>query len=159
MAKRELERIDQAIYVYLQGDLPLQSRPYQALADSLQLSEEAVLERIAQLQAEGKIRRLSAVLRHREAGYQVNAMVVWQAPLSEIDRLGKMMAAHPAVSHCYHRATCAQFPWPLYTMVHAHTEGELTSILEELSDLNSLVEYQVIRSVKEFKKSSLRFDL
>lgn len=154
----ELSALDQAIYIYLQGDLPLCTRPYKELAERLQLPEESIIERIRELQAAGKIRRLSAVLRHREAGYQANAMVVWQAEPERIDRCGELLAGHAAVSHCYLRAVTEEFPWPLYTMVHARSEAALTAAVEELAQLSGLDEYQIIRSVREFKKSSMRFD-
>ncbi|MDO4541097.1 MAG: Lrp/AsnC family transcriptional regulator, partial [Syntrophomonadaceae bacterium] len=111
-----------------------------------------------ELRDEGKIRRLSAVLHHREAGYRANAMVVWQAEPEMWDRCGEILAGHKAVSHCYLRAMTEEFPWPLYTMVHARDEQELTDIIAELSRLSGLENYNVIRSVREFKKSSMRFD-
>lgn len=154
----ETSQLDQAIYIYLQGDLPLCSHPYQALAEQLQVAEECIVERIKELRDAGHIRRLSAVLRHREAGYQANAMVVWRAEPEQWDRCGEILAGHAAVSHCYLRAVTAEFDWPLYTMVHARDEAALTAVVQELSALSGLEDYQVIRSVKEFKKTSMRFD-
>ena len=150
---------DQDIFIFLQDDLPLQSEPYQPLADRLQVSPTRILARIAELQREGKIRRLTAILRHHQAGYRANAMVVWKVAEDQIDYYGELLAGHSAVSHCYRRAIYEQFPWPLYTMVHAHNREQLAAIVEELAATSGLSEYQVIYSVSELKKSSLRFDI
>ena len=53
-----LDAIDKAILNRIQTDFPIASRPYLALADELDLTEKAVLNRVARLKKAGIIRRI-----------------------------------------------------------------------------------------------------
>ena len=56
------------------------TRPYAGLAARAGWDERAAIERLAQWQAEGVIRRFGVVVRHHELGYRANAMTVWDVP-------------------------------------------------------------------------------
>ena len=76
------------------------------------------MRRLRALRVSGKLKRIGAVLRHQNSGYAANAMVVFKAPPDEMERLGKLLAESPLVSHCYERASCAEWPYTLYAMMH-----------------------------------------
>ena len=57
------------------------------------------------------MRRFSAVLRHRELGFDANAMGVWVVPPDRQDAFGATAAAFPEVSHCYLRPGYADWPY------------------------------------------------
>ena len=86
---------DIQIIQYLQGILFLESSPYTPLADRLGISEEQIVQRIQWLHDQGLIRRLAAVLRHREAGFTVNAMVAWQVDADKADKVGTFLPEMP----------------------------------------------------------------
>ena len=100
---------DIQIIQYLQGDIPLDSSPFAQLAEKLGMSEEMIVQRIEWLHDQGYIRRLAAVLRHREAGFQVNAMVAWNVDQAKADEVGQYFARDPQVSHCYWRQVPEDF--------------------------------------------------
>ncbi|HRZ06756.1 MAG TPA: AsnC family transcriptional regulator, partial [Candidatus Competibacteraceae bacterium] len=77
VAEIHLDEVDQRLLAALQPGLPLASRPYHALAQSLGLSEQTVLERLQYGLRQGVVKRLGIIVRHRELGYRANAMVVW----------------------------------------------------------------------------------
>ena len=68
------------------------------------------------------MRRFAAVLNHRKAGFGANGMAVWKVPEEELDDLGPRMAAFSAVSHCYKRPTYPDWPYSIFTMVHARSK-------------------------------------
>jgi DNA-binding Lrp family transcriptional regulator len=105
----------------------------------------------------GEIRRFGATLRHQKAGYGSNAMVAWYVDDEDMARIGDFMAARPEISHCYHRVNCMDWPYNLYTMVHAKTPEECAQTVEELARLSGVEEFDVLRSRKEFKKTSMRY--
>lgn len=148
---------DIQIIQYLQGDIPLESRPFAQLADKLGISEEMVVQRIEWLREQGKIRRLAAVLRHREAGFQVNAMVAWNVEPAKADEVGQYFALDPQVSHCYWRQVPEEFGYNLFTMVHARSQQELAERIEKLSQCRDVKEYIVLESMKEYKKVSMQY--
>ena len=120
--------------------------------------EESVLEKLPEeFIAEKKIRKLGAVLRHREVGFKFNALCAWEVPAEKLDAVAKIMSAHPAVSHCYDRNTAPNWNYNLYTMIHAKTREECDAIIAELSRSTGVENRQVLYSKKEWKKTSAKY--
>jgi DNA-binding Lrp family transcriptional regulator len=115
------------------GGLPLVERPYEAVARALGLAEDEVLALLARMLAEGRIRRIGAVIRHRRLGYRANAMAVWDVPDAQAGAVGRALARHPGVTLCYRRARAApHWPYNLYCMVHGK---ERATVLETLASM------------------------
>lgn len=151
------DNTDKEILKMLQKDLPITSRPYKRLADRLQISESEVAERIRSLQEKGIIRRLGAVLRHQKVGYTVNAMVAWKIEEARADQAGVFMASFPEISHCYFREVPEEFPYPLFTMIHARNEEQLLHTIRTISEQLGLSDFLVIKSIRELKKTSMQY--
>ena len=120
--------------------------------------EELFLERIRVLEAEHKIRKMGAVLRHREVGFASNVLVAWQVePPERLDEVAAKMAKSPSVSHCYDRNTAPDWPYNLYTMVHGHSREECEAIVKRLSEETGVTKRAMLYSKKEWKKTSMRY--
>ena len=161
---RITDKTDRAILAMLQDDLPECAHPYAALASSLSLSEEEIVARILRMRDEGIIRRVGAVLRHGRAGYSHNALTAWTITPdagedyeSARDRVGNTLAASEHISHCYVRSVPAEFPFPLFAMVHAKSGEELEGILKELKAALPGETVRILRSLREWKKTSMRY--
>ncbi len=148
---------DAKIINIIQGDIPLESRPFADLAIDLGITEDELLERIQDLQARGIIRRWGAVLRHQQAGFKSNAMVAWKVDEDKADSCGEIMTGIKEISHCYLREVPVDFDFTLFTMVHARSEQELMDAIDKISELTGLSEYKVLESVREFKKVSMKY--
>lgn len=153
----QLDRIDQAIIRLVQADLPLAPHPFYELAESLEISEGEIVDRIENLARSGIIRRWGAVLRHQQAGFTANAMVAWRILEVDADEAGQIMSQYAQVSHCYLRQVPAEFGYNLFAMFHAHSELELSKLVEEVAAKTGIQDYAVITSLKEFKKVSMRY--
>lgn len=151
------DEIDKKIIKFLQGDLPLESRPYKKLAESLTLSENEVVKRIDVMKQKKILKRLGVVLRHQKAGYTVNAMVAWKVNESESDNIAKYMIELKEISHCYLREVPDFFEYTLFTMIHARSEEELNKIIAYCSSLDGVSSYKIFKSVKELKKQSMQY--
>ena len=149
--------IDAKIIRFLQGDIPLEANPFAGLALSIAISETELLDRICNLKTSGIIRRWGAVLSHQKAGYSCNAMVAWQVEPEKADPAGEIMAGMKEISHCYLREVPADFDFQLFSMVHARDEQELENVINRIAELTDLHDYAVLRSVREFKKVSMRY--
>ncbi|MCX6345855.1 MAG: AsnC family transcriptional regulator [Armatimonadetes bacterium] len=149
----ELTPEDKETVCALQQDLPAVERPFDELAKQVGMSVEELLSRGQKLMEQGAMRRFAAVLRHRSAGYKSNAMVCWRGDSDTIARIGPVLADNPSVSHCYERETYPEWPYGLYTMVHARSEAELEFAIKELSEAAGLTDYLVLHTQKEYKKS------
>jgi DNA-binding Lrp family transcriptional regulator len=148
---------DKRMIRVLQQDLPIESRPFDAWADQAGVTTKQLLE-AAQLYCEQKrMRRFSAVLRHREVGFSANAMGVWQVPAGQEEAFGKAAAVFAAVSHCYLRPTYGDWPYNLFTMVHAPSRHECETVLEAISAATGVTTYAALYSSKEFKKTRVKY--
>lgn len=152
-----LTRLEKEIVKALQEGLPLVSRPYQAMAQKLGISEEELLDRIGDLISRGLIRRFGAAVRHQDLGYTANAMVVWKVDENSVGKAGELFAGMQEVSHCYQRKTTGDWEYNLFTMIHGRTEDECRAIAKKMSAASGNEEYLVLFSYRELKKESMRY--
>ena len=139
------------------GGLPLVERPYQAVARTLGLPEEDVLALLAKMLAEGRIRRIGAVIRHRRIGYEANAMAVWNVPDGQVSGIGRALGRDPRVTLCYRRARALpHWPYNLYCMVHGK---ERASVLEKLASMEAVKPFpgEVLFSTRCFSQRAARY--
>ena len=154
-AEIHLDEVDQRLLAALQPGLPLVSRPYHALAQSLGLSEQTVLERLQQGLQQGIVKRLGVIVRHRELGYRANAMVVWDIPDGEVSAVGRMLAAESGVNLCYRRPRrLPDWPYNLFCMMHGRQREQVLERIEQLRVERSLAAYpcNVLFSTRCFRQ-------
>lgn len=93
---------DRAILNEIQSDFPIESRPYAAIGERLQLTETEVLDRIRRLQDRGIIRRLGANFDSRRLGY-MTTLCGAKVPPERLDEFIRVVNSYPAVTHNYLR--------------------------------------------------------
>ena len=147
-----MDLLDKQIIRIMQDEFPLVKEPYKEFAKKLNISEQELLNRLRIYKEEGKIRKMGAVLRHVEAGFRANALCAWVVPVDKLDEIAQKLAQCPSISHCYDRNTTPDWPYNIYTMIHAHTRQECEVIAEKLAKENNLQQYTMLYSVKEWKK-------
>ncbi|MEX2255692.1 MAG: Lrp/AsnC family transcriptional regulator [Acidimicrobiia bacterium] len=141
----------------VQEDLPLVERPFAAQAELIGCSEADVLDALASFTERNLMRRFAAVMNHRSAGYKANAMGVWQVPEEQLDEIGPQMAGFARVSHCYRRPTYEDWPYSVFTMVHGMNARECEDTIAAISAETGVDEYTLLWSVKEYKKTRVRY--
>jgi DNA-binding Lrp family transcriptional regulator len=152
-----IEEIDKKIIRLIQGDLPLEPRPFGVLAEKIGMTEEAFVGRVKALKEKGVIRRFGATLYHQEAGYSSNAMVAWLVPEEKIEETGRMFAGFREVTHCYHRSPQMDWHYNLYTMIHGDNREACYEIARRMSETVRINDYELLFSEKEFKKTSMAY--
>ena len=153
----ELSELDRKIVRLLQGEFPLVAEPYKALAAEIGITEEQLLARIAAMREEKKIRKMGAVLRHREVGFTANCLCVWNVPDERVDEVARRMAEHPRVSHCYDRNREADWQYNLYTMIHGYSREECEAIAAELADATGIDDRRMLYTKNEWQKTSMKY--
>jgi len=146
---------DKIVIKKLQDDLPLDREPFRQLASELGCSQEEVIQAIEDLSRRGIMRRFGAVLRHHNAGYIYNAMVMWEVPEEKVDEAGAYMASFREISHCYLRETPPGWPYNMYCMIHARTEATIARIVTAIAEKLGVKNYKIVNSVRELKKTSM----
>lgn len=162
MANPKLTERDKTIVRALQHDLPLVPEPYKALADELGMTEAELLDGIRRLMDLGCLKRISIALRHKNVGFTINVMVVWNVADELVDKVGAEVARHRAVTHCYRRNREEAFPYNLYTMIHARSDEEYDAIIRELTAIVGEhtphdVDFDGLRSMRELKKIGMKY--
>jgi DNA-binding Lrp family transcriptional regulator len=146
---------ERAVLRELAGGLPRGPEPYAVIAERAgpdELDEKSVLGIIRGLMARGAIRRVAAILHDRKLGYDGNAMVAWRVPAEELDRAGAAAAERPEISHAYARRTAPDWPYNLYTMIHARSREEAMAVVKELGRRFRASDHRVLFSLREFTK-------
>ena len=97
------EGLDRTLLNAVQKELPLVSRPFQALAEQIGTTEDDVLERLRVWRDEKRvIRQISAIFDTRKLGYQ-SMLVAQKIPAERLDEAAELVNEHPGVSHNYER--------------------------------------------------------
>lgn len=134
-----IDTLDVQLIAEVQAGLPLVSRPYAAIAERLQISEQDVLARLARLRAEGLIRRWGVVVKHRQLGYRANAMIVMDVPDELVADKGRQISQQSFVNLCYRRPRQGRtWPYNLYCMIHGKSRDivlQQWAVLQQACDL------------------------
>ncbi len=152
-----LTDLEQRVILALQRDLAVTPRPFLELAEQLGIPEAEFLAAVRSLQEKGYIRRFGATLRHQLSGFGANALVVWQVPEARLMEVGEYFAQQRVVSHCYARPPADGWPYNLYTMLHAKSPDEITSLAAKLAKAADLETYEILFSETELKKTTMRY--
>jgi DNA-binding Lrp family transcriptional regulator len=155
--KGALSDFDRGVIRELQKDIEITARPFAGMARRLGLSEEELLNLARRYQTQGVMRRYSAVLEHRKAGFTANAMGCWIVPVERIEEVGQIMASFPQVSHCYQRPTYPDWPYNLLTMIHGHSRKEVEALARRMAQETDLNDYTLLYSIKEYKKKRIQY--
>ena len=141
----------------LQEDLDLEPRPFEPMAQRLGISQRELFATAETFMERGIMRRYSAVLHHRRAGFSSNAMAVWNVPSERSVEVGNLMAQSRWVTHCYERPTFPDWKYTHFTMIHATSDKQCEEVASEISSLTGITDYSLIYSTREYKKTRVRY--
>jgi siroheme decarboxylase len=150
-----IDTIDQRIIRRLQQDFPLTASPYQELADEIGISETELLNRLKQMKTCGVLRKMGAVLQHRNAGFHGNALCCWQVPEERVEEVAKQMSACAYISHVYLRQSHPKWPYNMYTVFHSQNREHCLELIREMAKNTGITNYQILFSRKNWKRSQL----
>jgi len=157
MPAPDLTDLEIATISVVQEDLPLVEHPFAAQAATIGCTEDDVLSALASFKERKLMRRFAAVMNHRSAGYKANAMGVWAVPEDQLDEVGPKMAGFARVSHCYRRPVYEDWPYSVFTMVHGMNARECEDTIAAIRSETGVDEYALLWSVKEYKKTRVRY--
>lgn len=141
----------------LQKDLEIVNRPFLKSAQKLGMTEEQLLEKAKYYEEIGVMRRFAAILRHRDAGFVANGMIVWKVPTERIEEVGEKLGAFPQISHCYQRPVYQDWPYNVFSMVHCRSVGDAEKMAKEIQKHINVDEYKILFSSREFKKTRVEY--
>jgi DNA-binding Lrp family transcriptional regulator len=158
-AQDTLDEADRRLVAATQEGLPLCTRPYEALAVRLGVSEDEVLARFSEMIESGRVRRIAAVPNHYALGFRANGMSVWDVADEDAIECGREVGALPFVSHCYLRPRhLPEWPYNLFAMVHGHCRVAVEAQVESIAAIlgNRQRGFDVLYSKRILKKTGMR---
>ena len=156
-AKPPLTEQDIKCIRVMQEDLPVLELPFAVWAEQAETTEEELFAWARKMEHLGYLRRFAAILHHRNAGFKANAMVVWQVPQERVDACGEEMARFREVSHCYRRPVYPNWPYPIFTMIHAETHSACMDVVRRIEERIGRFPHKSLFSTKEYKKIRVKY--
>ena len=141
----------------LQKDIEIVDRPFLKAAQNLGIKEEDIFKKLHTYEKIGVMRRFAAILRHREAGFTANGMIVWKVPEERIKDVGEKLGAFPQVSHCYERPVYPDWPYNVFSMIHCKSFDEAGEMAKDIQRQIDVQEYKILFSSREFKKTRVEY--
>lgn len=121
-----LDPVDQHLLDDFQRDLPLVPRPFAAMADRLDVSEAEVIDRLAAMQAAGRVARVGATVRPNTAG--ASTLAAMAVPGDRADQVARMVNSETGVNHSYLR----EDEWNLWFVATAPDQAALQASLDRI---------------------------
>jgi DNA-binding Lrp family transcriptional regulator len=98
----KLDNTDKAVLNRIQSDFPIDSRPYNVIAQELGLEETDVISRVSKLKEAGIIRRIGGNFVPHKVGF-VSTLCAAKVPENKIDAFAKVVNRYSGVTHNYQR--------------------------------------------------------
>lgn len=153
-----LSDLERSVINHVQQQLPLINRPFDDMAKNTGTDVEEFLAISRSLQERGIMRRFGASIEHQNAGFVANSMVCWEVPSNLVDEVGNKMAAFKEVTHCYERATNPRWPrYNMFAMIHGNTDKQNQDTVAKMSHDTGISEYEMLSTVREFKKERVKY--
>jgi DNA-binding Lrp family transcriptional regulator len=153
----KLTPLHHKVIALAQHDIPIIKEPFKEVVDKLGISYDEFFSILNELKEAGVMRRFAGILNHRKAGFNANAMVVWDVDENKGEEIGRKAAEFSAVSHCYLRPKYANWPYNLFTMVHGKTTQETNAIIKEMATEIEHFARRPLYSTREFKKVRIEY--
>ena len=134
------DALDLLILDSLQDDIPLVSRPWEAVADRLGIPERMLLERLERLYRKGIIRGISPVIESRPLGINAATLVALPVPEERIAEVAGIISRYPEVSHNFRR----NHDYSLWFTLSATNETLLNDLLVEILGMTGFTMDQIL---------------
>lgn len=149
---------DRPLAALLEAGVPLEPHPFDHWAQALGRTPQQVLQTLQHWLDSGTLRRLGAIVRHHELGFDANAMTVFDVPEGEVDARGELLARQAGVTLAYRRARAPGWPYNLYCMVHGRDRAAVQEVIARVVARTGLggAAHEVLFSRQRFKQTGPR---
>jgi DNA-binding Lrp family transcriptional regulator len=146
-------KADKKLILELSKPFALSPRPFKNIARRLGRKESDIISAIDSYRKKGIIRRFGAVFAHKNIGLKTNALVAWKVNPDKISSVAKIISGFGQISHCYLRNTYAEWPYNIYSMVHAPDRKTCLNIIKDVAKKSQTKGFKVLFTLKELKKT------
>ena len=141
-----ITRLERRVLNLIQRDFPVNSRPYQLIADKLGSTEQEIYAVVRSLKAKGVVRRIGATFDPRALG-NISTLVAAKVSNNKIEKVAEFVCQYSGVTHCYERDGA----YNLWFTLTVRNEGLIATLLAELSQQDGVEDALDLPSEKVFK--------
>ena len=150
-----MDKLDSKILRALQNDFPLSQRPYEIIANRLQIPLEELWARLKGLMTKGVIRRIGTSLDSRKLGFSSTLAAV-SVKEDLVEKASEIIDRFSEVTHSYLRSD----HFNIWFTIIAFDKERIKNILEQIRSTLLLDNSQVLNlPVKRLFKLNARFSV
>ncbi len=136
----------------VQIQVPLVTKPFNAIADNLHSTEDEVIEALARLKQQGIVRSIAGIFNATKLGYQSN-LVAFDVPQNNIEKAVQVINPLPGVSHNYLR----EGDYNIWFTLALPQEENYLDYVENLAKKAGATRFNIFKATTMVKLSA-RFD-
>lgn len=150
--------LSQKLLAIIQDGFPLVERPYKALAEMLNVSEQDVFDEVEKMRASGVIRRIGGVYDSKKLGF-ISRLCAGKVPASSLDfsaehhaqtpmeKFAAVVMDEPAITHNYIRS----HEYNVWFTVIAENESAIQTVVDRVCAKTELHDVHVLTATKKYK--------
>lgn len=150
--------LSQKLLAIIQDGFPLVERPYKALAEMLNVSEQDVFDEVEKMRASGVIRRIGGVYDSKKLGF-ISRLCAGKVPASSLDfsaehhaqtpmeKFAAVVNDEPAITHNYIRS----HEYNVWFTVIAENESAIQAVVDRVCAKTELRDVHVLTATKKYK--------
>ena len=150
--------LSQKLLAIIQDGFPLVERPYKALAEMLNVSEQEVFDEVEKMRASGVIRRIGGVYDSKKLGF-ISRLCAGKVPASSLDfsaephsqtpmeKFAAVVNDEPAITHNYIRS----HEYNVWFTVIAENESAIQAVVDSVCAKTDLHDVHVLTATKKYK--------
>ena len=150
--------LSQKLLAIIQDGFPLVERPYKALAEMLNVSEQDVFDEVEKMRASGVIRRIGGVYDSKKLGF-ISRLCAGKVPASSLDfsaephsqtpmeKFAAVVMSEPAITHNYIRS----HEYNVWFTVIAENESAIQTVVDRVCSETDLHDVHVLTATKKYK--------
>lgn len=142
----KLDDTDRLILNRIQSRFPITSRPYEAIAREIGLTEDEVIERIARMKKNDIIRRIGGNFVPEKVGF-VSTLCAARVPEEKIDLFAETVNRFHGVTHNYQR----DHDYNIWFTFIAPSMEQIEANLRQISEQTGVAEILNLPATKVFK--------
>lgn len=141
-----MDEIDKKILNAIQKGLPIESRPFLALAKELHISEDEVISRIQNLKDKKYVRRLGGIFDSKKLGY-CSTLCAFNVPEEMIEETSQVINSYSEVTHNYIR----DHHYNMWFTIIASSRERLEEIIYDIKSETGIEDTIALTASKLFK--------
>jgi siroheme decarboxylase len=122
-----VDLIDNQLLNIIQKDFPIDPKPFETIANILNITEDEVLLRVEKLKKEGSIRRLGGIFDSKKLGY-VSTLCAVKVQPEKLEEVAAYINTFNEVTHNYLR----DYEFNIWFTLIAYSRERIQEILESI---------------------------